>query len=805
MKKLKRMLALALASMFIILGSVNVFASVESTNTGKYSSPIPLLVIKISFDADGSGTDARMEDGKIDTRDSSSPRYGEQWCYSDDEWWYEQCFSDNYYSLKNYYKYISNNQFWWTPVEETYTPAKYKGEANNGQYDGVNDGVIHVVLSGVKHPNTTMSDTSDGPELGVAVKAADEYVDFSKYDTNGDGVITYNEMTILFVYGGMEASIGQGNTSQFAFNSHAHVSQAYSNILLDDVKVLNGPYVRIGESISTAQGKYLAYGTIAHELGHVLDAKDLYLSDGAEWWGSPGPTSLMGGGSKGRAGGSTSGYVGTSPSCLDPYYCVDYGFGDLIIAESSQTEYTLYSHETGKYNVLRINTPNPNEYYLIENRSHSEEGYDNNTLNGDVNGILVWHINELAMRNYVRPNNGGEGHDVGITVLTPEGGYSGDVDNVAFTSATESFDSSKYKFHTTGTWYMLLTEEQAADYNIKIEFLTEAGDEMTIRIDGIYDMPAQYKVSEYEYSTTTLGLKAVISNYYGNEIESCTISLSVNEDMSDAITKTAELIEDDTYGVLFDGLTADTKYYYKVEMVGSNNSNTVTGSTYTAAKEVVQTYYTVHVYKGLKENESSYKVKVDFGEKFTYTFPMNKSGYAFCGWYLDEELTQKYDMNFTQNEAKDFNLYAKWVPEGEVATLKLVDVTATNKIFSVYPGETFVTPEFSAREGYEFEGWFADAEYTTPFDFTAPVTQTGTVTVYAKWKNLNPETTANPIQTDPVTTEPEQTTDSVTGPVDNNGNMTTIIIIAVVAVVVIGVAAGIAVVMSKKKKNDKDM
>lgn len=477
MKKFKKIMTLVLAAIFIVIASVNVFAAVETTNTGKYSEPIPLLVIKISFDADGSGTDARMQDGKIDVKDSSSVRFGEQWCYSDDSWWYEQLFSDNYYSLKNYYKYISNNQFWWEPVEET--------------YGTVNDGVVYVILPNVKHPNSTMGDTTSGPELGVAVKAADEYVDYSKYDKNGDGVITYDELTILFVYGGMEASIGQGNTSQYAFNTHAHVSQSSANISLDGVKVLNGPYVRVGEAISTA-GKFLGYGTIAHELGHVLGAKDLYLSDGAEWWGSPGPASLMGSGSKGRAGGNLGSYVGSAPSSLDPYYSVEYGFADLMIADSAQTEYTLYSHATGKYSALRINTPNPNEYYLIENRSYSEEAYDNNTLQGDLNGIVVWHINELAMQNYVRPNNGGEGHDIGITVLTPDGSLSGEASVAAFKASGDStFDSSEYKFHTTGTWYMLLTKEQAADYNIKINVLSDAGDEMKISIEGIYDMPVQ--------------------------------------------------------------------------------------------------------------------------------------------------------------------------------------------------------------------------------------------------------------------------------------------------------------------------
>ncbi|MBE6654316.1 MAG: hypothetical protein E7608_02515 [Ruminococcaceae bacterium] len=783
MKIFKKIMALGLSVMLLLsIFAVSAFAAIEPTNTGKYSEPIPLLVIKISFDADGNGKNSWTDDKKIDNVDPDSPRYGEQWCYSPDSWWYEQLFSDEeYYSLKNYYKYISNGKFWWEPVEETYGTE--------------NDGVVHVILPNVKHPNTTMGDTKSGSERGLAVKAADEYVDYSKYDKNGNGVITYDELTIAFVYGGMEASIGQGNTRQFAFNTHAHVSSAYENIPLDGVKVFNGAYLRVGESISTAEGKYLAYGTFAHELGHVLDAKDLYLSDGAKWWGSPGPLSLMGGGSKGRAGGN--GYTGSSPSSLDPYYCVDYGFGDLITADSSQTEYTLYSHSTGKYNVLRINTPNPNEYYLVENRYGGEKSYDRNGLraNADTDGILVWYINELSMNNYTRPNNGGEGHDIGITVLTPEGGLSGDIDNPVYSSKTASFDNHNYKFQTTGTWSVLLTKEQMEDFHITIDFLSEPGDEMTVKVNGIYDMPVQYKVVEYDLTMTEIGLKAVISGYNNNEVVSATVKLSSNSDMSDAKTATATLLEDGSYGAKLTGLTEDTKYYYEFEIVGSKNTNVVSGVTYTNAKPVEKTNYTVSAYRNLTDNDTSPReIKVDFGEKLSYSFPMTRSGHAFLGWYLDPEFTKPFDMNFTQNEALDFSIYAKWVPNAEAATLKINGATAENKIFAVLPGEKFIEPVPAAKAGYEFEGWFADAAFTTPFDFSSPVSATGTVNVYAKWKNLNPETTPEPTQT---------TTAATTAPVAGNeepaNNTTTIIIIAVVAVVVLGAGAAVAVVMVKKK------
>ncbi len=49
-------------------------------------------------------------------------------------------------------------------------------------------------------------------------------------------------------------------------------------------------------------------------------------------------------------------------------------------------------------------------------------------------------------------------------------------------------------------------------------------------------------------------------------------------------------------------------------------------------------------------------------------------------------------------------------------------------------GKTATEPEAQTREGYEFMGWYADAELSQSFDFTAPIQ--GDTTVYAKWEKI---------------------------------------------------------------------
>lgn len=83
--------------------------------------PIPLLVIKISFDANKNGIDDYdMSNGSKLYSDKTSPYYGEQWSYSTDKYWYNAFFSNDKSSMKTYYKEVSNGSFYFCPAEETY-------------------------------------------------------------------------------------------------------------------------------------------------------------------------------------------------------------------------------------------------------------------------------------------------------------------------------------------------------------------------------------------------------------------------------------------------------------------------------------------------------------------------------------------------------------------------------------------------------------------------------------------------------------------------------------------------------------
>lgn len=54
---------------------------------------------------------------------------------------------------------------------------------------------------------------------------------------------------------------------------------------------------------------------------------------------------------------------------------------------------------------------------------------------------------------------------------------------------------------------------------------------------------------------------------------------------------------------------------------------------------------------------------------------------------------------------------------------------------AIYDGSCAYEPEAPTREGYVFDGWYADNDLTTAYDFTTPVT--GDITLYAKWTRIS--------------------------------------------------------------------
>mgnify|MGYP003393855839 CR=1 FL=1 len=262
---------------------------------------------------------------------------------------YSRFFGDYQNSLKEYYREISYGK---------YSPH---GEVH-GWYRAT-------------HPSTYYTDKQNG--FGIYPKSADRLVeeiieiaskdpdiDWTSFDQNDNGYID----NIIVVHSGSEAA-WTGDINDF----WAHV------YVIPEPKIIQGRtvwvYALVSEYLDTPEN-YRLVGIDSHEYGHLLGLPDLYdYSDNSN---GVGLYSLMGGGSWALKG--------SSGVHLDAWSKYILGFTDTI--ENPTGTIYLDNAELNPNNVL-YTTPDPKEYFLIENRQKIL--YDKYLPS---EGLFIWHINE---------------------------------------------------------------------------------------------------------------------------------------------------------------------------------------------------------------------------------------------------------------------------------------------------------------------------------------------------------------------------------------------------------------------------
>ncbi|MDR2712586.1 MAG: InlB B-repeat-containing protein, partial [Clostridiales bacterium] len=116
------------------------------------------------------------------------------------------------------------------------------------------------------------------------------------------------------------------------------------------------------------------------------------------------------------------------------------------------------------------------------------------------------------------------------------------------------------------------------------------------------------------------------------------------------------------------------------------------------------------------------------GEEAIEPPPMIKAGFRFDGWYADEDFADEYD--FEAPVSDDLDLYAKWTKTYTVLfDCDGGDPAPVAQI--VGEGEKATEPAAMTRDGYAFDGWYAEGTLKTVYNFNTPVT--GNIVIYAKW------------------------------------------------------------------------
>lgn len=125
---------------------------------------------------------------------------------------------------------------------------------------------------------------------------------------------------------------------------------------------------------------------------------------------------------------------------------------------------------------------------------------------------------------------------------------------------------------------------------------------------------------------------------------------------------------------------------------------------------------------------------IDRGGKFTEPAAPSKENHTFAGWYNGDE---KFDFDAdTTNAPNVLNLVAKW--DINKYTVQFVSEHGSFADQTIEHGKPIDTDKLTIPEveGYTFDGWYADKDHNTKFDFTKPIKSN--TKVYAKWKKNAP-------------------------------------------------------------------
>lgn len=292
--------------------------------------------------------------------------------------WNKRFFGSSGSTLNNYYDEVSEGKLQFKAAGET-----------SGV---VNDGVVKVALN-KNHPRPEGASNPNGLYTQLfkeAIAASNAKVNYAQFDQNNDGYLSSEELHIVTIVAGGEASYGDKGRVVWGHMTNLYDGDAPR---LDGVKIgaysANGGFTMFGES----HGDHMAtVGIIAHEMGHDLGLPDLYDYDNSSF--AVGIHSLMGGGSWTTANGKNGGEY---PTHLDAWSKMVLGFVRPVEVQDNGT-YQVTNFISNDYSVLKLKTTDESEYFLIENRQF--KGFDIG-LAGYVTtpGIAIWHIDEDQLSN----------------------------------------------------------------------------------------------------------------------------------------------------------------------------------------------------------------------------------------------------------------------------------------------------------------------------------------------------------------------------------------------------------------------
>ena len=209
-----------------------------------------------------------------------------------------------------------------------------------------------------------------------ACELADDKVDFSRYDQDGDGEVD----NVFVFYAGLDEASGASEEHIWAHSWYIK-DGADEELVLDGVVINRYACASELEGSSYQESFMTGIGTFCHEYAHTLGLPDFYDTDYSEGgftaalWRF---TSLMDGGNYNNNGNTPPNFNAIEREIL--------GLSQPVIIDAPGS-YELQPIDKG--NCYRLNTSTEGEYFLIEYRDG--KGWDKH-IGGK--GVLIYHIDK---------------------------------------------------------------------------------------------------------------------------------------------------------------------------------------------------------------------------------------------------------------------------------------------------------------------------------------------------------------------------------------------------------------------------
>lgn len=237
-----------------------------------------------------------------------------------------------------------------------------------------------------------------------ACRVLDGQIDFTDYDRDQDGIIDN-----VYVFYAGEGGATSATPEECIWQHAADIERITGKQFIFDGRRLNhyacsNEYRMVRNSSGTMERLNEGIGTVCHEFTHVLGLPDFYDTSGMGVY-TPGDWALMDIGCH------------LNNSRTPPYFTalerMLLGWLDPVVIE--QKPQSLSLRDISSNEAYRINTPNDNEYFLLENRQ--QKGWDT-YIPG--HGLLIWHVK--YSKDYWDANQvNTRSDDMGIDIVRADG------------------------------------------------------------------------------------------------------------------------------------------------------------------------------------------------------------------------------------------------------------------------------------------------------------------------------------------------------------------------------------------------